>query len=69
MACKTLINRKPIIYVNDEENKEPKTTMCGVSLGSLLGSILFLLYVNDLLKKRDGIYLVQLCLLTILTYF
>ena len=42
-----LSNRKQFIQINNE-NTELKTIACGVSQGSILGPILFLLYVNDL---------------------
>ena len=41
-------HRKQFIQINDEENTEVETITCGVPQGSILGSLLFLLYVNDL---------------------
>ena len=43
-----LSNRKQFIQINNEENTELETITCGVSQGSILGPLLFLLYVNDL---------------------
>ena len=43
-----LSNRKQFIQINNEENTELETITCGVLQGSILGPLLFLLYVNDL---------------------
>ena len=43
-----LSKRKQFIQINEEENTELETITCGVPLGSILGPLLFLLYVNDL---------------------
>ena len=43
-----LSNRKQFIQINNEENTELETITCGVPQVSILGSLLFLLYVNGL---------------------
>ena len=43
-----LSNRKQFIQINNEENRKLETITCGVWQGSILGPLLFLLYVNDL---------------------
>ena len=43
-----LPNRKQIIQINNEENTELETIMCVVPQGSIVRSLLFVLYVNDL---------------------
>ena len=43
-----LTNRKQFVSFNDNVSAA-KTVLCGVLQGSILGSILFLLYVNDIM--------------------
>ena len=48
-----LSNRKQFIQINNEETTELETITCGVPQGSILGPLLFLLYVNDLKKASN----------------
>ena len=60
-----LSNRKQFIQINDEENTELEAITCGILQGSILGPLIFLLYVNHL--KMQQIYWIQSCMQMILT--
>ena len=40
----------------DDFHSEKKTTVCGVLKGSILGSLLFLLYINDIVNVSNNLY-------------
>ena len=50
-----LFQRKQFVYFNEERSNEG-TIQCGVPQGSILGPLLFILYLNDLAKVSQTIY-------------
>ena len=48
-----LSNRRQFIQINEKEKTSLQTVSCSVPQGSILGPLLFLLYVNDLKNASD----------------
>ena len=47
-----LDNRKQYVYINSIKSNN-QNILCGVPQGSILGPLLFILYVNDITKTSD----------------
>ena len=48
-----LSNRRQFVQINEKEKTSLETISCGVPQGSILGPILFVLYVNDLFNASN----------------
>ena len=59
-----LFNRTQCVIYNDMQS-ETRHVICGVPQGSIMGSLLFFIYMNDICNASKFVYIIRSCTLMI----